>query len=206
MNDRIMVKVTATENCLYFRTIAWDRKSPREFCIPKTSILRLRRERYLVVNDIYCFAEIHREPDASVSIEFTWMKKDLYTGNVEGWSQIISLPLGPLLIFAERGGLEDNPKKWVVLSRKATFSPRIVFVNTENLRKAVENLTVRHKLAKFLSQNFHYRYATEIRLYNDYFPYSFFFREMIGDMVGMCGGVILHGQDNLKKSEYSIHT
>ena len=105
MNDRIMVKVMATEKCLYFRTVSWKKKSPREFCILRKDILWLRHETHLVLNDLFCFAEIRREPDAGAAIEFTWMKKDLYTGFVNGWSQTVTLPLGPLLDFAERGGL-----------------------------------------------------------------------------------------------------
>ena len=75
-----------------------------------------------------------------------------------------------------------------------------------NLRDVVANVTVRRKLARFLSRNFRYRNVTEIRMFNDFVPYSFFFREMIGEQSGICGGVILHGQNDLKTAKYSIHT
>lgn len=46
----------------------------------------------------------------------------------------------------------------------------------------------------------------EIRFYNDFVPYSFFFREFRGGQPGICGGLILHGQENMAKAQYSIHT
>lgn len=206
MDNRIMVKATATEHCVCFRTVSRERKSPREFYILRDKLLQLRRQSYLVVNDIHCFAEIYREINARVTITFYWLNERGSNGAIDGWKQTVTLPLGPLLDFAERGGIGDNPKKWTVLSLKDSFSPKIVFMDTRNLKQVVENLTVRHKLAKFLSRNFRYRNVTEIRLFNDFVPYSFFFREMIGEQIGICGGVILHGQNDLKKAEYFLHT
>ena len=206
MDDRVMIKATTTEHCVCFRTVSAARKSPRSFYIQRDDLLKLRQHSYLVVNDIHCFAEIYREIDARVTIRFYWLSEHGGDGKMDGWNQIVTLPLGKLLDFAERGGIGDNPGKWTVLSLKDTYSPKIVFVDTRNLKQAVANLTIRHKLAKFLSENFHYRNATEIRLFNDFVPYSFFFREMRNGSEGMCGGVILHGQNDLKKAKYSIHT
>ena len=36
--------------------------------------------------------------------------------------------------------------------------------------------------------------------------YSFFFREYRGGQALMCGGLILHGQDDMGKAYYGIHT
>ena len=41
---------------------------------------------------------------------------------------------------------------------------------------------------------------------NDFVPYSFFFREYQGGRVCLCGGLILHGQDDMSKAYYGIHT
>ena len=206
MENRIMVKATASGDCVYFKTVCRERKSPREFCFLRSELLKMRQKSFLVSKDMRSFAEIYRENNARVVIIFNWLDEDLYTGELKGWKQRVTLPLGTLLDFAERGGIGENPKKWTVLSLRDSFSPRIVFVDTENLKRVVNNLTVRHKLAKFLSRNFQYYNATEIRLFNDYEPYSFFFREICGNDNGMCGGVILHGRDDLKKAKYSIHT
>ena len=205
-NNRIMVKATTTERCVCLRTISWAKKSPFQFYIPRKDLLRLRQETYLVVNDLYSFAEIYRRPGARVQIRFYWLSEQGCTGSMQGWKQEVMLPMGQLLDFAERGGWENGPEMWKLLSIEDTFCPRFVFTDTRNLRKAVENPTVRRKLARFLSRNFHYCNATEIRLSDDYLPYSFFFQEMVGDMVGLCGGVILHGQEDLATAQYSIHT
>lgn len=37
-------------------------------------------------------------------------------------------------------------------------------------------------------------------------PYSFFFREFRGGRAGICGGLILHNQDDIFKAYYNIHT
>ena len=202
MDNRVLIKASTTENSVCFRTISRERKSPRGFYILKSNLLRLRQESYIVVNDIYCFAELYRETNARVTIRFYWLRENTCNGDMSGWNQTVSLPLAPLLDLAECGDTE----KWRVLSIKDTFSPRIVFMDHRNLRDVVANVTVRRKLARFLSRNFRYRNATEIRMFNDYVPYSFFFREMIGEQSGMCGGMILHGQDDLKTAKYSIHT
>lgn len=155
---------------------------------------------------IHCFAEIYRQIDATVLIRFYWLRERGFNGRTEGWNQSVVLPIGKLLDFAERGGNGYAPATWNTLSVKETFSPKIVFVSTENLKKVVDNVILRRKLARFFRENFHYRFATEIRLFDDFVPYSFFFQEMIGDISGMCGGVILHDQDNLLEASYSIHT
>ena len=204
MDDRIMVKVNASDHCIGFRTVSRERKSPHTFYILPHELLRLRQTGYLIVSDLQCFAELRRGTGDRATITFWWLSEGC-NGSISGWKQTVMLPLNRLLDFAERIG-EGDAKEWKLLSLKETFSPKLVFVDEGNLKQAVANATIRRKLARFLSRSFHYRGATEIRLFDDFLPYSFFFREMLGEQVGMCGGVILHGQDNLKKSEYSIHT
>ena len=36
--------------------------------------------------------------------------------------------------------------------------------------------------------------------------YSFFFREFRGEKSCLCGGLILHGQEDMSKAYYGIHT
>ena len=37
-------------------------------------------------------------------------------------------------------------------------------------------------------------------------PYSFFFEEYTPYGRGICGGIILHGAEDLAKAQYSVHT
>ena len=57
-----------------------------------------------------------------------------------------------------------------------------------------------------LMANFNWPDADEIHLTNDFMPYSFFFREYRNGQAGMCGGLILHGQEDMDKAYYGIHT
>ncbi len=43
-------------------------------------------------------------------------------------------------------------------------------------------------------------------VFDGFVPHSVFFREERPDGTGMCGGIIMHGQENLKKAYYGIHT
>ena len=78
--------------------------------------------------------------------------------------------------------------------------------NKANLRAAISNPHVRHKLGKALAANFNWPSADEVRLYNDFVPYSFFFREFRDGQARMCGGLILHNHDDPRRMTYSIHT
>ena len=83
---------------------------------------------------------------------------------------------------------------------------KLEFCGKENLHAALENKTVRRKLVKFLRDNFWWKNASKICFYDDFLPYSFTFREFRNGKPEMCGGLILHGQENLDRAYYSIHT
>ncbi|MCH5174248.1 MAG: hypothetical protein J1D85_08610, partial [Bacteroidales bacterium] len=65
----------------------------------------------------------------------------------------------------------------------------------------------RHKLGKALATNFNWPGADEVRLANDFVPYSFFFQEFRNGRPCLCGGLILHSQEeDMGKAYYGIHT
>ena len=79
--------------------------------------------------------------------------------------------------------------------------PRLVFAgNRANLKAAIGDPRIRHKLSKALMASFNWPGADEIHLTNDFVPYSFFFREYRDGRTGLCGGLILHGQDDMDKA------
>lgn len=41
---------------------------------------------------------------------------------------------------------------------------------------------------------------------DDYLPYSFFFEGYMVQGAKTCGGVILHGEENIQTAKYGIHT
>ena len=42
--------------------------------------------------------------------------------------------------------------------------------------------------------------------FDDCDPFSFTFREYLPGRTGLCGGVILHREEELKNAYYSLHT
>lgn len=70
----------------------------------------------------------------------------------------------------------------------------------------MENPILRHKLGKFLDQHFNWYNYERIVLTDDYLPYSFFFEGYMVQGTKTCGGVILHGEENIRTAKYGIHT
>ena len=204
MKDRIMVKLTASGDYIIFRTVTRTRKS-RSLYVRRDKLFALKYGHQVIEKDS-SFAVFNRDSHAgTVSINFYWLNLD-GTGVFTGWNQDVALPYEPFMAFLKRCAAEDGPKEWKSLSVESRFSPRFVFVGTRNLHDALADQLTRRKLCKFLRDNFHWRDSTEILFYDDFIPRSFFFREMRKDTAGMCGGLILHGQENMAKAYYSIHT
>lgn len=206
MTDRTLVKVSASEYCISFRTISRRRKSPRTFAITRDALERLKYQNKIIVSDIHCFASLYRDTSAgTVRIEFSWL-----TGSCDcltGWEETVILSYDALTSFVQASAQEDGQKKWAVLSIKLVSRPQIVFADVDGLRKCVQNKTVRKKLARALRDNFHYYSVERIVLYHDFAAYTFFFRVYRDGCSTMCGGLILHNlQNNLKKAYYSVHT
>lgn len=206
MTDRTMVKVSATENCLVFRTVTRERKSPRSFYVLRSDLERLEQHGSITVNDIHCFAELQRDMDHNlVRIRFSWLRQ-VGANRLEGHTEMVRLPYDELMNFAGRSRQNPDAAQWKVLSVEDAPMPRMVFQATENLHAALSNQTVRRKLVRFLRDNFKWGWSEEVRFYNDSLPYSFFFREVRNGQQGICGGLILHRQEDMDKAYYSIHT
>lgn len=206
MTDRTMVKVSATENCLVFRTITKKRKSPRSFYVLRDDVKRLEQHGSVTANDIHCFAELRRDVAYDlVQIRFFWLRQ-MGANRLEGHTEMERLPYGELMNYERVSRQNPGAAEWKVLSVDNVPMPRMVFRSTENLHAALSHRTVRRKLVRSLRDDFQWPWSEEIRFYNDSLPYSFFFREIRGGRPSICGGLILHGQENIDKAYYSIHT
>ena len=126
----------------------------------------------------------------------------------EGVEQTIHLRWSAFRAFLETCRQPDGPKDFKALSLDVSKRrPRLVFDgNKANLHAAVSNSQIRRKLGKALMTNFCWPDADEVHLTNDFVPYSFFFREYQNDRPCLCGGLILHGQEDMSKAYYGIHT
>ncbi len=203
LNSKTLVIITKAEKYLVFRTVTMGRKSPHSFMIPKSFIDYLfdLPRTVLCEHDCGSFAQIWRDPlKETVHIRFYWLNSNGF--QLTGWEQTIIVPFDDLVSFSNG----DMGERWALLSLEESRQPKLVFCGKKNLHAAVNNPTVRRKLTRFLRDNFQWLGADEILFYDDMEPYSFFFREMRNGRAGICGGVILHGRENMEKAQYSIHT
>lgn len=201
--SKTLVKVSLVGDHLSFRTITRARKSPHSFMIPIAMINNLCDfpTTVLCAYDCGSLARIWRDPlRERLHICFYWLHSN--GSQLAGWEQTVILPFHELVCIYSIG----KPEKWSCLSAEQPQHPKLVFCETKNLHAAVNDPLMRHKLSRFLRDNFHWPNSDEIRFYDDMVPYSFFFREMRNGRNGICGGVILHGQDNIQKAQYSLHT
>lgn len=204
MDNRTLVKVSAGENCIGFKTISRQSKSPRTFLVTRDELARLEQTPEIITKDIYCFAALRLNTAArTLSINFSWLQRR-YDYELTGWEETVVLPYDALMDFVKASTQKNGPQKWKVLSLQATVTPQIVFVDTEGLKKCLENRTVRGKLARALRDNF--RGADRVEFYHDFEAYSFMFRSYRAGRSSYVGGLILHDRDDLKKAHYSVHT
>ena len=204
MSDRIMLKMTASEDWIIVKTVTKAKKSSSLY-FRRDGLLALENTSQVVARD-YSFAVFTRNTkNDTIFIRFYWMNTS-GTGPFTGWEQEVSVPAKPFLDFVRWSAYEDQPQSWHSLSLSPRHAPRLIFMGTRNLHDAISDKLTRRKLCKFLRSNFRWRDSTEILFYDDFIPRSFLFREMRHDDAGICGGLILHGQEDMKTAYYSIHT
>lgn len=203
MTDRTMVKVSATENCLVFRTVTKKRKSPHSFYILQDNMEQLRHRRSITSRDGYSYVLMRiDELRDIIHVQFFWL--DLHADDtLSGRAETFTLPYHPLMEFVSHGQPGEELK---LLSMKELPKPLLYFHGASNLRAALANKTVRRKLIRFLRDNFNWNNVDEIGFCNDTIPYSFGFQEYYHGQLLMNGGLILHGQEDMDKAYYSIHT
>ena len=74
MNNRTMIKLSASEDCITLRTLSKDCHSPQGFVLTEKE---LEEKRYMTVSDIRSFAKVSLrksfEQAEILEIEFTWL-------------------------------------------------------------------------------------------------------------------------------------
>ena len=96
--------------------------------------------------------------------------------------------------------------EWRYLSVPEMLMPRYEFHSRKNLHEVARRPVLRRKLGRVLEQHFQGRGTEKIVIYDDSQPYSLFFEEYTPYGRGICGGIILHGAEDLAKAQYSVHT
>lgn len=204
LNNRTLVKVSAGEHCIGFKTVSRMRKSEREFLVTRSEFEQLEQEGRIIVCDIHSFAVLRRDIlTGMLHLNFSWLRGGC-NSQLTGWEETVTLPYDALIAFIQASAQEGSSKKWRALSVQKTASPKIEFCDKDGLHKCLENRTVRGKLARALRDNFHG--SERVIFYHDSEAYSFIFQSFRGDRPTITGGLILHRQDDLKKAYYSVHT
>lgn len=210
MGQRTMVKLSASDGCVFLWTVSRGFRSPHRFGISDRKLQVLEDKSHIIVSDIHSFAELQlcrsekEENQDMLTVTFTWLS-DNGGRRVAGREETIHLPYRQ---FQEK--LEESRKLGGagvgMLSVDEKRTPRIEFQSRKNLREVAERKVLRKKLGRFLNNHFSWKGSRRIVVYDDFVPYSFFFREERLNGNGICGGIILHGQDDLKKASYGMHT
>ncbi|PXX54248.1 hypothetical protein DFR60_10473 [Hungatella effluvii] len=208
MNNRTMIKLSASEDCITLRTFSKEYHSPQGFIFLEKDLLELEEKRYMTVSDIRSFAKLAlrktMEQGNILEISFTWLR-DIGREEVAGRTETVRLSYEKFKAFVKES--RERGIQLRVLSLEEHTGPKIEFQSRRNLKAVAETKALRKKLGKFLGKHFlRWQGSRQITVYDDFEPYSFFFQEQTPYGSGMCGGVILHGRENLEKAYYGIHT
>lgn len=208
-DQRTMLKLSASEKSISLRTISKKFRSPHRFIVLEKELEELEMKRHIIVSDIHSFADMHLDKtevgDADIlTVTFTWLS-DAGGGKVSGTEERLRFPYHKFLDGIARSRNLDGAD-FRLLSMEDKKVSKIVFQSRKHLKEVVEVRTLRKKLGKFLACHFAWKSGGRIVVSDDFVPYSFFFQEERPNGAGMCGGIILHGQENLKKAYYGIHT
>ena len=175
----------------------------------RTMLEQLEREpgRQIIVADCGCYAALRltRALDGEMLvIRFSWLQS-AGADSLRGYEEWVRLPYRRFHECVE-AGTDMAGWNWSQLSVPEKVTRRFEFHSRRNLHQIAQRPLLRHKLGKTLEHHFQWRDAEKILIYDDGAPYSFFFEEVTPRGTGICGGIILHGADNLQKAQYSVHT
>lgn len=206
MKERTLVYMTFRNDFIGMRTVSRSQKSPHRFYISSHKLEELEDRSEVIAQDIHSFAALRRDSCAgTVRIEFTWLGDD--GKGVSGYQDAVTLPYGKIMECLHESRLMNAPVVWKALSiDNSVKQAKFVFKSRKNLHAALKNGGIRRKLIRFLRDQFIWAYSEKIEIYDEFTPYSFFFRETRNGEAGISGGIILHGQEDMETAYYSRHT
>lgn len=206
MDNRTLVKIELSNNHFTIHYVRRDIKSPifLENC---SALLRLQNQPIVIMQNINSFLTcVKDEPLDRINLTFTWLDEE--DDRLVGWHDWVSIPYSKLMAFIRAGIQRRCPTVGRFLSLKPDEEkhPHIIFCETDRLQECLFRDDVRRKLIRFLRDRFQWPGSEEIRFYNYSVPYSFIFQEIRNGEASVTGGLVLHGQEDMAKAYYSIHT
>lgn len=208
MNDTILVKTRCGKNVVSIRTISRKNKSFHCFVILRESLIRLERDKSIVVSDCSSFAmlELCMDSDGTqmLRIFFTWLQA-VGNSRMAGWKETVCLPYAPFhdFVTAEE---EMAGREWKQLSIPEISLTQLEFHSRKNLKEAVNEPLTRRKLKKVFNSDLSWQGYEKFVITDDWMPYSFLFQGYTARGIGICGGIILHNSEDLRKAYDGIHT
>ena len=208
MNQRTMVKISAEKDVVTLRTFSREYRSSQRFFIMRCDLEELNVKGKVIVADIHSFAILRlcQTPDGLdvIDIKFSWLS-DAGGHRLSGKEERVRLSYESFLTCIEES-LRVGGQNRKLLSVQPGKKPKIEFSSRSHLKEVANRKRLRRQLGKFLDQHFDWENAQSIFITDESIPYSFFFTEHTVHGTGICGGIILHGQDDMKKATYGIHT
>lgn len=206
--ERTMIKISADGEFVSLRTYSRRYGRSGQFVLWRKELDGLGTKGSILSADSFSYARLylHKSPEGEeiLKIEITWLHS---SGNeLRGRLERLSLVYQDFLCCVEESALSGG-KTCRRLSLSECHRPTIEFDSRRNLKKIARRKGMRRKLGKFLDRHFQWPDAVRIRVVDDScVPYSFLFREERVNGNGICGGIILHGQEDMKKACYGMHT
>lgn len=204
--NRTMVIMSCVANAFKFQTFSRAAGKSSSFYVFRNTFEDLEALGYVIRCDSNSYAVFQRDDSTgTVSIQFDWISRS--GDQLSGRKETVIMDYEKLMAFVRDSAVDGGPKEWRCLTvPPRRMQPPFVFRCSERLRECLENKAVRQKLVRFLRNNFEWPRAERIEFYSDFVPYSFFFQEYCNGKPAMCGGVILHGREDMSQAYYSIHT
>ncbi len=205
MEERKIVKITAGNGYVGFRTAGRKHRSPHMFYMSALRLSQLDKGG-ITVNDIRSFAQVYLRSANTAEIRFTWLNQQCCE-NVAGYVETVCIDYAELKEMVEIS-LEGGSAQKVLLARaEKAPAPALDFSGAvDELHDVLSVPETRRALSKALRDNFKWYGARSIQFFPDW-DKSFAFREVRMDgTYGINGGLIL--QENTKKSgwRYQVHT
>lgn len=152
MNNRTMIKLSASKDCITLRTFSKDCHSPQGFVLMEKELLELEEKRYMTVSDIHSFAKVSLrksfEQAEILEIEFTWLS-DTGGGKVSGRTETVRLSYKKFKSSIKQS--REDSMQIKMLSLEESGRPKIEFQSRRNLKAVAETKALRKKLGKFMA-------------------------------------------------------
>lgn len=207
-NERIMVKIEGGNTGVSIRTFSRSFHAPHSFYLRWKDLEKLKKEKYVIAKDILTFAELRYFENMDegqghkirIDIVFWWISS-ISDDKYEVHREKVCIPYEAFESMEDQPGLEKK-----VLSDSMRRTLRFEFKSRKNLKEVISRPKLKHKFVKLLETGMCWKNYERIVLYDDFVPYSFLFIGYTPYGLGLCGGIILHGQENMQTAYYKIHT